>query len=44
LCARIERFGKLALADYRIQAGQFHVAGVSNVGISEFNVAAAYPH
>jgi poly(3-hydroxybutyrate) depolymerase len=43
LCTRIERFGKLALADYKIQAGRFHVAGVSNGGISAFTVAAAYP-
>ena len=31
------------LADYKIQAGRFHVAGVSNGGISAFTVAAAYP-
>ena len=36
-------FLKLILADYKIQDGKFHVAGVSNGGIAAFHVAAANP-
>ena len=31
------------LADYKIQDGKFHVAGMSNGGISAFHIAASYP-
>ena len=36
-------FLKMMLADYKIQGGKFHVAGVSNGGIAAFHVAAASP-
>lgn len=36
-------FLKMMLADYKIQGGKFHVAGVSNGGIAAFHVAAANP-
>jgi len=36
-------FLKMMLADYRIQDGKFHIAGVSNGGIAAFHVAAANP-
>lgn len=31
------------LAEYKIQDGKFHVAGMSNGGISAFHIAASYP-
>ena len=31
------------LSDYNIADGKFHVAGISNGGLSAFHVAAAYP-
>jgi poly(3-hydroxybutyrate) depolymerase len=36
-------FLKMILVDYRIQDGKFHIAGVSNGGISALHVAAANP-
>jgi S-formylglutathione hydrolase FrmB len=36
-------FLKKILADYKIRDGTFHIAGVSNGGISAFHVAASYP-
>ena len=36
-------FLKMILADYKIQGGKFHIAGVSNGGIAAFHVAAANP-
>jgi predicted esterase len=36
-------FLKMILADYKIQDGKFHIAGVSNGGIASFHVAAANP-
>jgi poly(3-hydroxybutyrate) depolymerase len=36
-------FLKMILADYKIQAGKFHIAGVSNGGIAALHVAAANP-
>src|SRR5260221_10014240 len=36
-------FLKMILADYKIQNGKFHIAGVSNGGISALHVAAANP-
>src|SRR5438128_2304944 len=36
-------FLKMILADYKIQAGKFHIAGPSNGGIAAFHVAAANP-
>jgi polyhydroxybutyrate depolymerase len=39
----IPGFLKAILADYKIQNGKFHVAGVSNGGIAAFHVAALYP-
>jgi poly(3-hydroxybutyrate) depolymerase len=36
-------FLKLLLADYKIEAGKFHIAGPSNGGIAAFHVAAANP-
>jgi poly(3-hydroxybutyrate) depolymerase len=36
-------FLKVILAEYRIQAGRFHVGGPSNGGIAAFHVAAANP-
>lgn len=36
-------FLRAMLADYRIQDGKFHLAGVSNGGIAAFHVAAANP-
>jgi predicted esterase len=36
-------FLKMMLAEYKIQDGQFHVAGPSNGGIAAFHVAAANP-
>lgn len=31
------------LADYKIRGGKFHIAGMSNGGLSAFAIAAAYP-
>jgi S-formylglutathione hydrolase FrmB len=31
------------LADYKIRGGKFHIAGISNGGLSSFHVAASYP-
>jgi poly(3-hydroxybutyrate) depolymerase len=31
------------LADYKIRGGKFHIAGMSNGGISAFHIAALYP-
>jgi polyhydroxybutyrate depolymerase len=39
----IPGFLNAILADYKIQNGKFHVAGVSNGGIAAFHVAALYP-
>jgi predicted peptidase len=36
-------FLKMILADYKIQGGKFHIAGVSNGGIAALHVAAANP-
>ncbi len=36
-------FLEMILADYKIEDGKFHIAGVSNGGISALHVAAAYP-
>jgi S-formylglutathione hydrolase FrmB len=36
-------FLKLILADFKIQAGKFHMAGISNGGISAFHIAARNP-
>ena len=36
-------FLKMILADYKIQDGKFHIAGLSNGGISALHVAAANP-
>jgi S-formylglutathione hydrolase FrmB len=36
-------FLKMILADYKIQGGKFHIAGVSNGGISALYIAAANP-
>jgi len=36
-------FLKKMLADYKIEAGKFHIAGPSNGGIAAFHVAAANP-
>ena len=36
-------FLKMILADYKIQGGKFHIAGVSNGGISSMYIAAANP-
>jgi poly(3-hydroxybutyrate) depolymerase len=36
-------FLTLLLADYKIQNNKFHIAGVSNGGISAFHIAVAYP-
>lgn len=36
-------FLKMILADYKIEAGKFHIAGPSNGGIAAFHVAAANP-
>jgi predicted peptidase len=36
-------FLKLLLSDYKIQNNKFHIAGVSNGGISAFHIAALYP-
>jgi predicted esterase len=36
-------FLKMILADYNIQDGKFHIAGVSNGGISALHIAAAHP-
>ena len=36
-------FLKMILADYKIQDGKFHIAGVSNGGIAALHIAAAYP-
>jgi poly(3-hydroxybutyrate) depolymerase len=36
-------FLKMILADYKIQGGKFHIAGVSNGGISALHIAAANP-
>lgn len=39
----IPGFLKAILADYKIQNGKFHIAGVSNGGIASFHIAALYP-
>jgi len=31
------------LKDYKIRGGKFHIAGISNGGISSFHIAASYP-
>ena len=31
------------LADYKIRGGKFHIAGISNGGLSSFYIAASYP-
>jgi poly(3-hydroxybutyrate) depolymerase len=36
-------FLKMIIADYKIQDGKFHIAGVSNGGIAALHIAAAYP-
>jgi predicted peptidase len=36
-------FLKMLLSDYKIQDYKFHIAGVSNGGISAFHIAALYP-
>jgi poly(3-hydroxybutyrate) depolymerase len=36
-------FLKMIMADYKIQGGKFHIAGVSNGGISAFHIAAQHP-
>jgi predicted esterase len=36
-------FLKMILAEYKIQGGKFHIAGVSNGGISAMHIAAANP-
>jgi predicted peptidase len=36
-------FLKMLLSDYKIQDNKFHVAGISNGGISAFHIAASYP-
>ena len=36
-------FLKMMLAEYKIQDGKFHIAGVSNGGISALHIAAANP-
>jgi polyhydroxybutyrate depolymerase len=36
-------FLKMILADYKIEGGKFHIAGVSNGGIAALHVAAANP-
>ena len=36
-------FIQLILHDYKIQGGKFHIAGMSNGGISAFHIAAKYP-
>ena len=36
-------FLKMILADYKIQGGKFHIAGVSNGGIASMHIAAAHP-
>jgi poly(3-hydroxybutyrate) depolymerase len=39
----IPDFLKQIMADYKIRDGKFHIAGVSNGGISSFHVASVYP-
>ena len=36
-------FLKMILAEYKIQGGKFHIAGVSNGGIASMHIAGAYP-
>jgi predicted peptidase len=36
-------FFKVILSDYKIQDNKFHIAGMSNGGISAFHIAALYP-
>lgn len=36
-------FLKMIMADYKIEGGKFHIAGVSNGGISSMYIAAAHP-
>ena len=36
-------FLKMILADYKIEGGKFHIAGVSNGGIASMHIAAAHP-
>lgn len=31
------------LSDYKIKGGKFHIAGISNGGLSSFHIAASYP-
>jgi poly(3-hydroxybutyrate) depolymerase len=37
------QFVERMLKDYRIKDGKFHIAGMSNGGLSAFHIAAAYP-
>jgi poly(3-hydroxybutyrate) depolymerase len=37
------RFIEQMLKDYKIKDGKFHIAGMSNGGLSAFHIAAAYP-
>jgi poly(3-hydroxybutyrate) depolymerase len=39
----IPDFLKQIMADYKIRDGKFHIAGVSNGGISSFHIASVYP-
>jgi predicted peptidase len=36
-------FMELMLKEYKIQDGKFHIAGMSNGGLSAFHIAASYP-
>ena len=36
-------FLKMIMADYKIEGGKFHIAGVSNGGIASMHIAGAYP-
>ena len=36
-------FLTMLLSDYKIQNNKFHIAGISNGGISAFHIAASYP-
>ena len=31
------------LSDYKVRGGKFHIAGISNGGLSAFHIAASYP-
>jgi poly(3-hydroxybutyrate) depolymerase len=39
----IPQFLKQIMTDYKIRDGKFHIAGVSNGGISSFHIASVYP-